>query len=142
MIFLDVVIGVALFLAIDFGFTRSDFAYRTIPDVFRIPDRPLHHALRPNVSAALSQWETAPYPYGTNSLRLRDASARTVAPVTDQRARVLILGDSITKGMGLPWEETFVGLVAHELDDVEVLNGALTAYGPSLISTRSSGCSG
>jgi hypothetical protein len=59
----------------------------TVPDIFRIPDRALHHALRPDVSDAVAVWGPLRYSYGTNSLGLRDAYDRASASARAALAR-------------------------------------------------------
>jgi hypothetical protein len=45
----------------------------------------------------------------TDSLGFKDASRRAVP----DRRRILFIGDSFTEGVGLPYEQTFVGLFAR-----------------------------
>ena len=45
---------------------------------------------------------------------------------------MLFIGDSLTEGVGYPYEETFVGIVGEQLRDrgVEVLNAGVVSYSP------------
>ena len=47
---------------------------------------------------------------------------------------MLLLGDSFTEGLGLPFEESFAGRLAARLAerDVEVLNAGVVSYSPSI----------
>lgn len=91
-----------------------------------------HHGLKKNVSTT-DKWGQAEYPFYTNSLGFRDASARTVSRKSGDY-RLLLMGDSFTEGVGLPFEQTFAGIIADRLDKkgIEVLNAGVTSYSPRL----------
>jgi hypothetical protein len=99
---------------------------------YRVADPIYHHTLLPNVSVD-AVWGGQTYPYRTNSLGFRDDSTRTVALRTSGR-RVLLLGDSFTEGIGVPYELTFAGILADRLArcSVEVLNAAVSSYAPAI----------
>jgi len=69
----------------------------------------------------------------SNSLGMRDGERRVVPPVGD-RPRILLIGDSYTEGVGVPWEETFAGRLQAALAPrgVEVLNAGVVSYTPIL----------
>jgi hypothetical protein len=69
----------------------------------------------------------------SNSLGMRDGERRVVPPVGD-RPRILLIGDSFTEGVGVPWEETFAGRLQAALASrgVEVLNAGVVSYTPIL----------
>jgi hypothetical protein len=67
----------------------------------------------------------------TNSLGFRDASTRDVTLMAD-RKRIVFIGDSFTEGVGLPYDETFVGRFAHAFPALDVLNAAVESYSPSI----------
>src|SRR3990172_6311027 len=48
------------------------------------------------------------FPLRSNSLGMRDGQIREALPSPPHR-RLLLLGDSFTEGIALPWEETFAG---------------------------------
>lgn len=91
-----------------------------------------HHGLTKNCSC-----EQAWGPYHcrlyTNSLGMKDASVRNV-PLKSEKYRIVFLGDSFTEGICIPYEETFVGLLASNLAEkgVEVLNAAVVSYSPRI----------
>jgi hypothetical protein len=97
---------------------------------YRVQSPEYHHGLAPNVSKQ-AYWGAEPYPYRTNSLGFRDAIPRAVE-VHARTDRVLLLGDSFTEGIGVPYRATFAGI----LDSVaaqrksEVLNAAVSSYSP------------
>ena len=92
-----------------------------------------HHGLLSN-RAAVAKWgDGAEYPVFTNSLGLLDEAVREVSLATD-KYRILVLGDSYTEGLGVPFKDTFVGLLSQKVnrDRVEILNGAVSSYCPKL----------
>ncbi len=85
-------------------------------------------ALAPNCSC-IRLWGKSSYPMFTNNLGFRDERVRDV-PLTDDKPRVLILGDSHAEGM-TAWEDTFVGRIAANFPQYDFLNGSMGAYSPS-----------
>ena len=71
----------------------------------------------------------------TDSLGLRDDKPRTL-PLVGTRRRMLFLGDFFTEGVGIPYEQTFVGIIRDRIrragGDVEVLNGGVASHSPRL----------
>jgi hypothetical protein len=128
----NTLISIALFAVIDLVVSNSSVRFMLIPDSFRIPDRRLHHTLEKNVSSGLAVWGDRHYRIYTNSLGFKDSAAREIKPVSDKPVRVLFIGDSFTEGVGLPWDQTFVGVFASRFPEVEVLNGGVVGYSPSI----------
>lgn len=106
-------------------------------DEFRRPHPYYHHGLLPN-RQSLGKWGNGePYPVYTNSLSMLDEKVREVEPTTS-RHRIVFIGDSYTEGLGVPYEETFVGLLSRRVDPerVEILNAAVISYCPKLYYLR------
>ena len=120
---------VVLFFACDFG-----LAFLLVPKVPYTPNRFYHHALIPNLSSE-ARWGFAHYPIATDSLGLRDKTPREVPPV-GTHPRLLFLGNSFTEGVGVPYERTFVGIIADRIrragGDTEVFNGGVASHSPRL----------
>src|ERR1035438_2212694 len=87
-----------------------------------------HHAFQPNCSC-IRPWLRDSFEFVTNNLGFRDEAIRPV-PVTDERPRILILGDSATQGM-IAWDKSYVGRIAASLPQYDFLNGAVEGYSPS-----------
>ena len=126
-----------LLLATDLGFTAgyqwlSGRLSRGQPRL-RVRSEVFHHTFAPKISVLAEHWGPRACPYRTNSLGFRDAVVRDV-PLVSPRRRILFMGDSFTEGVGVPWERTFVGLAAAALEPrgVEVLNGAVSLYSPTI----------
>ena len=129
---INAIITIVLFFAIDFVISHTSLKYRLLPDVFEIYDKQLNHAFAPNISHAQAVWGPSRYYIYTNSLGLRDATARQVEPISKKPHRVVFVGDSGTEGLGRPWEESYVGLFAAAYPNVDVLNAGVRSYSPSI----------
>ncbi len=68
----------------------------------------------------------------SNSLGMRDGETREV-PLSSSKQRFLLLGDSFTEGIALPWEETFAGILSLRLSPkAEILNAGTAGSLPSV----------
>lgn len=111
-----------------------------IPDEvvgFRRPDPWYHHGLVAGASGT-TRWGTGePYAFATNSLACVDRSARQV-PLESERRRALLMGDSFTEGIGVPFAQSFAGLLEQRLapDGCEVLNAGVVSFSPHLYRLR------
>ena len=87
-----------------------------------------HHGRKPYADFIYryGNWES---PYYTNSLGFRDISPLTI-PLKSDKYRVMFIGDSITEGVGVSYEKTFVGNIAKNLsaNGIEILNAAIERY--------------
>jgi len=103
---------------------------------YRIAHPVYHHDLAPNVSLT-AVWGDIPYPFATNSLGFRDAAVRSV-PLRSTHPRLLLIGDSFTEGLGVPFADTYAGRLARELEPcgVEVLNAGVMSYAPSIYARK------
>jgi hypothetical protein len=127
----SIALTVVVFLAIDFVYTAASARYRKAAfdsSLCRVPDSVRQHAFQPNCTG-ITAWGGAPYPISTNSLGLRDEKVREV-PLRDAKPRILVLGDSMTEGMG-PWDETIVAKIAAHFPQYDFLNGGMVSYAPS-----------
>jgi|HigsolmetaAR202D_1030399.scaffolds.fasta_scaffold03177_7 hypothetical protein len=95
----------------------------------RIPDRVFHHTLWPHFEG-YDVWGDQRYRVVTNSLGFKDGSPRVV-PMEADRQRIVFIGDSFTEGIGLPYEQTFVGRFARMFPEIDVLNAGVVSYAPS-----------
>ncbi len=98
---------------------------------FRISHKYYHHDLMPNKQNQ-DIWGGLPYNVFTNSLGFKDAAVREI-PLKIAKRRILLLGDSFTEGVGLPFEKTFAGMITIALkDSIDVLNAGCVSYSPKL----------
>src|SRR5262249_41625176 len=88
------------------------------------------HGFLPNF-AGTERWGRASYRFYTNSLGLKDGAVRDV-PLRAPMRRVVVIGDSFTEGLGMPHENTFVGLLngagQKSARKTEFLNAGVSGY--------------
>ncbi len=97
---------------------------------YRISSETYHHDLKKKFSG-VGIWGDKRYTILTDSLGFKNGSVKDI-PLTSPNRRIVFIGDSFTEGIGVPYEETFVGLIAHRLlpRNIEVLNAAASSYSP------------
>lgn len=100
---------------------------------YRIPSDYYHHDLKPDVNIPKTLWGNIFYPVATDSLGFKDRITRKI-PLISTNYRILFIGDSFTEGVGIAYENTFVGIIDHELQKkgMDVLNAAVCTYSPSI----------
>lgn len=105
---------------------------RILEERARIAQPPFNHGMAPLAEFGHG-WGDARAPYFTNSLGFRDAAPRHV-PLRSGTPRILLIGDSFTEGIGVPFEETFAGRIGEAMKaaGIDVLNAALTSYAPTV----------
>jgi len=81
------------------------------PDVY---DRsvPYTHDLLPNLGPVQRYWGRSQYPFQTDRFALRTGKCAPTDPAAVKDRSVFVSGDSMTEGLGLPYEKTMVGLMA------------------------------
>jgi hypothetical protein len=129
-----------IFLVLDFAISTLApgllFTMQRTPGgkTLRKPDPIFHHALTP-LFDGVDRWGELPYRVFTNSLGLKDATAREVPAKSDAR-RILLIGDSFTEGIGLEFQNTFAGMLyragQERTPKIEFLNAGVVSYSPTL----------
>jgi len=134
-VFAGITTGLVLVLVLGLDFVACKLTHlvrSTTTGSGRVRDPVFHHGLRKDFA-----WNDSFGPVRfqeiSNSLGLRDGERRAISPVGD-RPRILLIGDSFTEGVGVPWEETFAGRLQAALKPkgVEVLNAGVASYAPIL----------
>ena len=133
----DVLFGCAVYLSLDIGAAQvlkhtSMWDPDAVERRYRKPVSPYHHGLAENVNL-MGQWGSIRYPVRTNSLGFRDAEVRTI-PLRAAGPRVVLIGDSFTEGLGVPYPDTYAGILDHCLSrsGLQVLNAGVMSYSPSI----------
>ena len=121
------------------AFLSLDFAYSTLihdenAASGRVKSDAYAYGLAPNY-AGLESWGRRSYQLVTNSLGFKDAAIRDVPLAADVR-RILVIGDSFTEGIGLRFDETYVGMLhragQESPEPVEFLNAGANGYSVTL----------
>ena len=90
-----------------------------------------HHSLLPNINV-IEHWGKNKQTLITNSLGFRDSSQRKIKKTNDKE-RILLIGDSFIEGLGYDYELTVSGLLQkHYGSEYEILNSAVASYSPSI----------
>lgn len=102
---------------------------------YRVSHPVYHHALAPNFDGE-GMWGGKTYRVCTNSFGFKDRCDRTTPD--NKVYDVAFMGDSFGEGIGLPYEQTFVGKVAAALPNLRIANFSVGSYSPSiyLVKTR------
>ena len=89
-----------------------------------------HHDLRPN-SHWVENWGWQTSKIYTNNLGFKDKEIRNVK---FKENNIFFIGDSFTEGLGVEYENSFVGIIENkitsEFDNFTVLNAGLSSYSP------------
>ena len=123
----------ALFLIFDFVYS----AYSTGQErerSARVANPVYDHGLAANFEG-YDVWGEARYPLFTNSLGFKDGWVREV-PLKGSSRRILLMGDSFTEAIGMPYEDSFFGLLnragQQREQKIEFLDAGVASYSPSI----------
>ena len=125
------ILAIILTFALDFVLTN--IYNKLISDQrrsIRIGHPVFHHTFKKNSKIPESLYKNK-FTLFTNSLGFKDRSIRTIQLVSTKH-RILFIGDSFTEGIGLSYEDTFVGMIDSRLskNNIEVLNASRVSYSP------------
>ncbi len=122
--------SLTLFLGIDFfaGARIREFI-NPHRDHFRVSHPIYHHDLKPNFSG-VGYWGTWTYPVCTDGSGFKSGCVRV--GLKQKSFDVAFIGDSFTEGIGLPYEKTFVGMVANQLPNLTIANLGVVSYSPAI----------
>ena len=126
---LDLLLGSVRWTA----YKRMMLTGMAVEESYRVPNARYHHDLAPLAHRDSALWGEAIYRIRTNSQGFKDASTRVIDTLS-RAPRVLLLGDSFTEGVGVPFDSTFAGALAARgrLAGVEILNAAVASYAPAV----------
>ena len=91
-----------------------------------------HHDLKKNFVQE-NYFQFKKYKIITNSLGFKDSEIRNIEKNSSKR-RIIFIGDSFTEGVGLNYENTFVGIIDKYLSkySILVLNAGVSSYSPKI----------
>lgn len=125
-VLLRILISLAIFIGLDL--LVGIFLIPESFDSFRSRHYYYHHGLLPNQDAQAA-WGALIYPVHTNSMGMMDSAAYRLNKQTGSH-RILVLGDSHSEGVGVPYPRTFSGRLARSLKSqgIEVINASAVSY--------------
>ena len=95
-----------------------------------------HHDLRPNAHW-IERWGYKNSKIFTNNLGFKDKEIRQI---NFKDNNILFIGDSFTEGVGVEFENTFVGIIEKNVtskkNNYTVLNAGVTSYSPIVILSK------
>ena len=130
------VIVLSIYLSLDiifFYFLPIDLKSKLYNNrAHRIKSFYYHHDLRP-MASFYDHWGYEKYQIFTNNLGFKDKNNRKI---NFKNRNLLFIGDSFTEGVGIKYEDTFVGLIESKLkeknDNIEILNAGVQSYSTSI----------
>jgi len=123
-------LSMALFMAVDFFVgVRLRALIDPQRDQFRVSHPVYHHDLSPGFRG-IGHWGTWTYPVCTDGNGFKSRCDQT--KTKDKNFDVAFIGDSFTEGIGLPYEKTFVGIVASRFPQLNIANLGVVSYSPSI----------
>jgi hypothetical protein len=95
---------------------------------------PYTHDLLPNLGPLQRYWGRTHYTFQTDRFALRTGKCAPTDPSAEKDRSVFVSGDSMTEGYGLPYEKTFVGLMAcaWRKRGLAVWNLGVESYSPAI----------
>ena len=95
-----------------------------------------HHDLRPN-ARWIENWGYQNAEIFTNNLGFKD---KKIQDVNFRKHNILFIGDSFTEGVGVEYQNTFVGKIDEKIisvsNDHKVLNAGVVSYSPTVILSK------
>jgi hypothetical protein len=118
-----------LFFLVDFFAGNKLMALVRPAEPFRTWHPVYHHTLKPNYDG-MGHWGDWAYRVCTNSEGFKVSCNKK--PLLTKSFDVAFMGDSFTEGLGLPYEQTFVGIVADQMPDLKIANLGVVSYSPAI----------
>jgi hypothetical protein len=98
---------------------------------YRIEDSVIHHTLAPSFDGR-GRWGGYDYRVCTNAYGFKSPCGQSSSESYSKHYDIAFIGDSFTEGIGLPYEETFVGLIAKAEPNLMIANLGVSSYAPSI----------
>jgi lysophospholipase L1-like esterase len=121
-----------IFILVDFfaGNTLLSIArHEGKKDSFRIQNTLYHHALQPSYEGP-AHWGPFDYWVCTNASGMK--SACNDKNSTEKNFDIAFIGDSFTEGVGVKYEDSFVGMVAKAHPELKIANLGVVSYAPTI----------
>ena len=122
-------ITVFLFIFIDILVGDKVLSAIRPSEPFRVQHPVYHHTLKPNFDG-IGRWGDWSYRMCINAHGFKDRCDNKSGP--DKAFDLAFIGDSFTEGIGLPFEDTFVGMVADKFPQLRIANLGVVSYSPAI----------
>jgi hypothetical protein len=132
VILFNIFLVTILFFAIDVFFGQhliKSFSKYSIEPVIRISHPIFNHTLLPNQHMVKTSWGPHDYFICTNANGFKSSCD---TKNTNNNLDIVFMGDSFTEAIGLPWEDSFVGMYAELNPKLNITNMGLAGYSPSI----------
>ncbi|NDC77106.1 MAG: SGNH/GDSL hydrolase family protein [Chitinophagia bacterium] len=127
LLILDVVLGMVYSASLKPDPKRA--MIESTEKAFRTWDSAFHHGLRPNFDGR-AYWDGF-YRMTTDNLAFKNRPGKRTE-LTKHGPRTVWLGDSFTEGVGIEYDQTFVGLFDKAYPEREMVNLGVVSYSPKL----------
>lgn len=127
-------ISSVLFVGIDFFLGNKFISIfnldrEKIEKNYRVEHPVFHHTLLPDYDG-FGYWGNQKYKICTNHLGFKDYCDKSLQ--VSSEVDIAFIGDSFTEGIGLPYEDSFVGQIAKARPDLRIANLGVSSYAPSI----------
>jgi len=104
---------------------------QSIEKTYRIASDIYDHDFAKNIYLENAKWGYKNYTVATDSLGFKSEKPKNT-PMASKKFRIVFIGDSFTEGIGIRYQDTFVGRIADVLleRNIDVLNAAVSSYSP------------
>ena len=126
---ITIIFGI-LFLTIDYWFGKFILGRNTI--INGTTHEIYHHDLKKNFSE-VQYWSDLTYKLCTNSFGFKSSCDNII---NEKDFDIVFIGDSFTEGIGLSYEDTFVGLFSNKHPELRVANMGVSSYSPSIYRSK------
>lgn len=104
-------------------------------DKFRVAHDVYHHTLIPNYNG-IGYWGPGSYRgYGTYHVCTNGSAFKDRCEnigVVEKSFDIGFMGDSFTEGVGMPFENSFVGMISKKYPELKIANLGVVSYAPSI----------
>ena len=129
------IITILLYLFSDYFFGRSILSFMKKQSdgivLFSLKDEKLGLTFKKNLLVKNAQWGNVYYTFCTNDLSLK---SRCNKKITNNKYKYAFIGDSFTEGIGINYENTFVGLFDQVFGNT--LNLSVSGSSPNFYEKR------
>jgi lysophospholipase L1-like esterase len=124
---------VVLFFGSDYVYTNYFHTDNNQEALYRIRHNIYHHSLRPSFDG-VTNWGRYSYRICTDGSGFKSDCANVN---TNQKYfDIAFIGDSFTEAIGMPYEDSFVGMVSANNSDLTIANLGVSLYSPTIYRTK------